>query len=395
MKILVVCQYYYPEPFRISDICEALAEKGHDVTVVTGTPNYPEGEIYKGYEKGNRAEEVIKGVKVHRCRQIPRKKGPIYRFLNYYSYAVSSRHYVVKMQEDFDVVFVNQLSPVMMAEAGISWAKKHKKRSVLYCLDLWPESLLVGGIKKDSLIYRFFLGVSKRIYRNVDQILVSSHGFLNYFDTVLGMDSGKIGYLPQYAEEMFDQLPVAEGNKKTVNFLFAGNVGTLQSVETIVEAAHILKDENNIHIHIVGSGISLENCRKKADGLDNITFYGRRPLEEMPKFYSMADAMLITMEKNTVLSETLPGKVQSYLAAGKPVIGAIDGETVRIVDDADCGICCPAEDAAALARILRDCAAHPDRLSKYGENARNYYLKHFRKQDFIEALESVLRKNSC
>lgn len=395
MKILVVCQYYYPEPFRISDICEALAEKGHDVTVVTGTPNYPEGEIYKGYEKGNRAEEVIKGVKVHRCRQIPRKKGPIYRFLNYYSYAVSSRHYVVKMQEDFDVVFVNQLSPVMMAEAGISWAKKHKKRSVLYCLDLWPESLLVGGIKKDSLIYRFFLGVSKRIYRNVDQILVSSHGFLNYFDTVLGMDSGKIGYLPQYAEEMFDQLPVAEGNKKTVNFLFAGNVGTLQSVETIVEAAHILKDENNIHIHIAGSGISLENCRKKADGLDNITFYGRRPLEEMPKFYSMADAMLITMEKNTVLSETLPGKVQSYLAAGKPVIGAIDGETVRIVDDADCGICCPAEDAAALARILRDCAAHPDRLSKYGENARNYYLKHFRKQDFIEALESVLRKNSC
>ena len=395
MKILVVCQYYYPEPFRISDICEALAEKGHDVTVVTGTPNYPEGEIYKGYEKGNRAEEVIKGVKVHRCRQIPRKKGPIYRFLNYYSYAVSSRHYVVKMQEDFDVVFVNQLSPVMMAEAGISWAKKHKKRSVLYCLDLWPESLLVGGIKKDSLIYRFFLGVSKRIYRNVDQILVSSHGFLNYFDTVLGMDSGKIGYLPQYAEEMFDQLPVAEGNKKTVNFLFAGNVGTLQSVETIVEAAHILKDENNIHIHIAGSGISLENCRKKADGLDNITFYGRRPLEEMPKFYSMADAMLITMEKNTVLSETLPGKVQSYLAAGKPVIGAIDGETVRIVDDADCGICCPAEDAAALARILRDCAAHPDRLSKYGENARNYYLKHFRKRDFIEALESVLRKNRC
>ena len=209
------------------------------------------------------------------------------------------------------------------------------------------------------------------------------------------MDSGKIGYLPQYAEEMFDQLPVAEGNKKTVDFLFAGNVGTLQSVETIVEAAHILKDENNIHIHIAGSGISLENCRKKADGLDNITFYGRRPLEEMPKFYSMADAMLITMEKNTVLSETLPGKVQSYLAAGKPVIGAIDGETVRIVDDADCGICCPAEDAAALARILRDCAAHPDRLSKYGENARNYYLKHFRKQDFIEALESVLRKNSC
>lgn len=395
MKILVICQYYHPEPFRISDICKALVSNGHEVTVVTGTPNYPEGEIYKGYENGCRADEVINGVSVHRCPQIPRKTGPVYRLLNYYSYAFSAKHYVKKLKAEFDVVFVNQLSPVMMAEPAISWAKRNSKRCVLYCLDLWPESLLVGGIKKDSLIYKFFLHVSKRIYRNVDRIMVSSRGFLDYFRDVLGMDADVISYLPQYAEEMFSELPETEKNKETVDFLFAGNVGTVQSVETIVDAAHLLKDDEKIRIHIVGSGISLENCQKKAEGLQNITFYGRRPLAEMPAFYAKADAMLITMEKNTVIAETLPGKVQSYLAAGKPVIGAIGGETARIINgDAKCGVCCDAEDAAALANTIRDVSKRPDLLAQYGVNARDYYLKHFRKEDFIAHLEKTLQENS-
>ena len=144
MRILVVCQYYSPEPFRLTDICEALVQQGHQVTVVTGTPNYPEGEIYPGYEKGRHAHEVIQGVEVYRCPIIPRKQGAVYRFLNYYSFVLSASRQLRRMQEDFDVVFVNQLSPVMMAQPGLSWAKRHGKRCVLYCLDLWPESLLVG-----------------------------------------------------------------------------------------------------------------------------------------------------------------------------------------------------------------------------------------------------------
>ena len=178
MNVLVVCQYYYPEPFRLPDICQALVEKGHSVTVVTGTPNYPEGVVYPGYEKGARADEVLSGVRVHRCPTVPRKKGAFYRFLNYYSFVLSASRQLRRMQEDFDVVFVNQLSPVMMAQPGLSWAKQHGKRCVLYCLDLWPESLLVGGISKNSPIYKVFLRISRGIYRRADKLLVSSHGFL-------------------------------------------------------------------------------------------------------------------------------------------------------------------------------------------------------------------------
>lgn len=394
MKVLVVCQYYKPEPFRISDICEGLVEMGHSVTVVTGTPNYPEGVIYPGYEKGTKADEIINGVTVHRCPLIPRKSGALYRFLNYYSFVFSSEKYLRSLKEDFDVVFVNQLSPVMMAQAALSWAKRKGKRCVLYCLDLWPESLLAGGVRKDSLIYKVFYRVSRRIYQRADHILVTSRGFVPYFEETLGLTGKKLGYLPQYAEDMFGTLPAVTETKNTVDFLFAGNVGSLQSVETIVEAARLLQDDPQIRIHIVGGGISLETCKQQAEGLNNILFHGRRDLSEMPSFYAMADVLLITMGKDPVLSATLPGKVQSYMAAGKAVAGAIDGETARLInEEALCGACCGAENAPALAEIIRQMAGDPGKRQEYGDNARRYYREHFQKTRFLAELERVLEEN--
>ena len=393
MKILVACQYYTPEPFRISDICEALAEQGNDVTVVTGTPNYPEGEIYPGYEKGARADEVIGGVRVHRCPLIPRKSGAVYRFLNYYSFVWSSRRYLRKMKEDFDVVFVNQLSPVMMAEGALAWAKRNHRRCVLYCLDLWPESLLAGGIGQGSPIYQLFLRISRRIYRSADGILVSSRGYAEYFREKFQIEN--VRYLPQYAEDLFGELPQPTEEKQTVDFLFAGNVGSGQSVETIVEAARLLKNERTIHIHIVGGGISLEKCRILAEGLPNITFYGRQKLEQMPRYYAMADVFLVSLMKDPVLSMCLPGKVQSYLAAGKPVVGAIDGEAARVIREAECGMCAPAEDPETLAELIRRMAAQPELRKQYGENARRYYRAHFQKEKFISDLAAVLQENAA
>lgn len=393
MRILVVCQHYYPEPFRLPDICETLVSKGHSVTVVTGTPNYPEGVIYEGYEKGKRADEVINGVRVHRCPLIPRKTGVLLRVLNYYSFVLSSLWYLRRCKEDFDVVFVNQLSPVMMAQAGLSWAKRHGKKCVLYCLDQWPESLLAGGIRKDSAVYNLFLKVSRKIYSSADEILVTSRGFTSYFENVLKVKNKTIGYLPQYAEGMFEELPQTE-QKQQVDFVFAGNVGALQSVETIVEAAQQLKDQEHIHIHIVGGGIALDKCKAMAENLTNITFHGRHDISEMPAFYAMADAMLITMKDDPVLSATLPGKVQTYMAAGKPVVGSIGGETARVVnEEAMCGICCQPEDSAQLAEAIKQMADNDEMRARCGENARRYYQQYFRKEQFFAVLEAALQRN--
>lgn len=386
MRILVVCQYYAPEPFRISDICEEFVKKGHEVTVVTGVPNYPMGKIYDGYRHGEKRDEVINGVKVHRCFTIGRRSGVIWRFLNYYSYMLSSTHYVSKLKVDYDAVFVNQLSPVMMANAAIKYKKKHNTKVVLYCLDLWPESLVAGGVKRGSFIYRFFHKVSEKIYKAVDNILITSNSFAEYFEKEFGITETQ--YLPQYAEELFTPEMCKKEPTDTINLMFAGNIGVAQSVDTIVKAAKLTADIPDLRWHIVGDGSELAKLKEMAKDMRQVIFYGRKPLEEMPKYYAMADAMLVTMQKDPVLSLTLPGKVQTYLAAGKPIIGAIDGETSLVIRAADCGNCAGAEDAEALAENVRTFIKMDREM--LGRNARSYYDTHFQKRMFIEQMESKL-----
>ena len=389
-KILVICQYYKPEPFRITDICEEMVRRGHEVQVVTGYPNYPEGILYEGYGKGKHIDEVINGVKIHRCFTVPRETGSLKRVLNYYSYVVSSVKYVLSRKcvssdrKPFDIIFCNQLSPVMMADAAIAYKKKFKIPVIMYCLDLWPESLIAGGITRKSVIYKYYYYVSKKIYRQMDKILISSCMFEDYLRKEFGIKKEKIEYLPQYAEDIFEQIPAREEDG-TYNFMFAGNIGEIQSVETIIRAARMLKNEP-VYFHIVGGGTDVERIRKMSTELKNVIFYGRRPLKEMPKLYEKADAMLVTLASDPVLSLTLPGKVQSYMAVGKPIIGAIDGETKRVINDAECGFCGNADDAIELVNNIKKFIENRDR-SVMGKKARKYYEENFEVKIFMDKME--------
>lgn len=390
MKILVVCQYYYPEPFRVSDICETLVQKGHEVTVLTGLPNYPEGKVLDDYRNGKRRNELLNGVRVIRCFEIGRGKSHFKLFLNYFSYAASATLKVLSLDKDFDVIFVNQLSPVMMAIPAMAYKKKRHKKMLLYCLDLWPDSLAAGGIKEGSMIYNVFLKLSRWIYKAADMIIVTSSMFKGYFENTLSINADKIVHLPQYAEDLFSQCEDVHGNDK-FNFVFAGNIGDMQSVDTIIKAANELRQYSNIVFHIVGDGSKLDECRKIAYdlGLDNVVFYGRRPVNEMLYFYGMADAMLITLKDNKTLSYTLPGKVQSYMAAGKPIIGAINGETKHVIEESGCGLCCAAEDYQGLANLVLEFCNSNNR-EQMAMNAYNYYNENFSKERFISMLESAL-----
>lgn len=388
MRVLVICQYYYPEPFRINDICEELVKRGHEVSVITGKPNYPEGEIYIGYDNHSHTDEVINGVNVHRCPIIPRKTGSFYRMLNYFSYPYLAGKYIKKtIQKKFDVIFVNQLSPVMMAKPAIVFKKKFDVPVLMYCLDLWPESLVAGGIKRGSLIYKLFHKISEMMYKNMDYILVTSEMFQRYLKDEFGVKDKNTAYLPQYAEGLFKKLPYKEPSG-IVNLVFAGNIGAVQSVETIIDAARLTVTKP-VHFHIVGNGSNLEKIKKISSDLENVTIYGRRPIEEMMNFYSMADAMLVTLRADSVLSLTLPGKVQSYMAVGKPIIGAVDGETAEIIKKAECGFCGPADDATELAKNI--CLFIDEKRKKeLGLNARAFYEKHFERQKFMDKLEDYL-----
>lgn len=388
MKILIVCQYYHPEPFRITDICEELVARGHQVKVLTGLPNYPMGYIYDDYKKGKKRHEMINGVDVQRCFTIGRRNNAVFRLLNYFSFMISSSLAVSKLKDEYDLVFVNQLSPVMMANAGVWYKKKYKKKMILYCLDLWPESLVVGGISRGSFLYRLFHKISKKMYQNADEILITSNSFSDYFADEFGISNTK--YFPQYAESLFTADACKKESSDTVDLMFAGNVGAAQSVDTIIKAADLSRDIQGLKWHIVGEGSELEKCKTLANdlGLTSVVFHGRKDLSEMPAYYSMADAMLLTMKKEPIISLTLPGKVQTYMAAGKPIIGAVDGESHFVIENSGCGFCGEAENAEELAKNVRSFIETKNKL-EFSEKSINYYNDNFTKTMFIDRLLQV------
>lgn len=398
MRILAVCQYYWPEPFNVSEICEELVARGHEVTVVTGRPNYPEGNLYEGYEGDKHLDEYRNGVHVLRTKICPRKTGTLNRIRNYYSFPAKGKKAIAKLDSIFDVAIVFQLSPVMMAEPALAYAKKHDIPVLHYVIDLWPESLLAGGIGTNSPIYKAFAFESKRIYSQADALAITSPAFEDYLSDLLGRKICGI-YLPQFAEDAFSDATAIECALDSdrfptdkLNLMFAGNIGSAQSVQTLIEAASVLKDELFV-FHIVGSGTELDACKKLASDREacNVVFHGRHSIEEMPAYYSRADAMVATFANSPILGYTLPRKIQSYMAAGKPVIGTVTGEARRVLDDSKCGFCCEAEDVQGLVRSCRELAAlSGEERAALGERARKYCNEHYSRESFFTTLINAL-----
>lgn len=291
-------------------------------------------------------------------------------------------------------VFANQTSPVMMSNAAFVYAKKHSKKVVMYCMDLWPACLAAGGIKETSPVYKFFGWESKRLYNKPDKILITSKMFRSYLVNQHGVESERISYLPQYAPEQFEETNFNPAPKDTIDLMFAGNVGSAQNLTVVLAAAEILRDEKCLRWHIVGDGSELENLKKEAaeKHLENVVFYGRKASSEMPRYYAHADAMLVTLMDDPFISLTLPGKVQTYMAAGKPIIASAVGETRLVIDEAKCGYCAKANDAQALADAVKK-FMHSDNKVRLGKNARIYYEQHFSKRTFMDRLEKELQMN--
>lgn len=390
MKILVVSQHYWPEPFPSTDLCEALASRGHKVHVITDVPNYPMGIVYPEYRRGKRRKEYRNGVRIYRTFTVGRRNNILFRMLNYYSFSLSSSRFSRKLKEDYDVVLAIQSSPIMMVRAALAYAKRCGKKTAFYTMDLWPASLAAGGVGENSPIYKLFFRVSEKLYKRADRILITSRMFREYLQDNFGISQKKIGYLPQYASDALEAVP-PKAEKDTVDLMFAGNVGAAQSLKTVLEAAEILRDEPRLRFHIVGDGSELENLQQLAQDkkLDNVIFHGRKPPEEMPRYYAMADGMIVTLTADPFIGMTLPAKVQSYMAAGKPVLAAANGEIPQVLEEAGCGYCAPAEDGAAFARAVRQFMDCPEK-EKLGQNARNYYRTYFTKEKFIVKLEQEL-----
>lgn len=385
MKIIVFSQYYEPEPFLIHDKMKVLVEKEHEVTVITGLPNYPKGKIVEGFEVGR---TKIDGVNIVRLSVRPRNKGTKNLFLNYLSYAMKASKYARKLEESYDAIFVYQLSPVFMAIPAIVLKKRINKPIVLYCLDLWPESLVSGGVKKDSLIYNIVKLISKKIYKAIDRIEISSKSFEKYFKQTLKIQ-GDFVYNPQYAVDENSDYADTDINfpKNKINISFTGNIGEMQGLEVAIKAMKNV--DKNVILHIVGDGSKKETLEKLANELNvigKVKFHGRKPVEQMKSVMENSDALLVTMKNDEVISYTLPAKVQSYLKSGKFIIGSINGEAANVIKESKAGIVSPAEDEIKLAENINLFVNNYDEFKKSGFRGTEYYNNNFGKDKFIQIL---------
>jgi len=402
MRVLIITQYFWPEGFRINDVVKSLVEKGIEVDVLTGKPNYPEGKIYSGYKFWGCSRESWCGTNIFRVPLLPRgKNSALHLALNYLSFiffGLICGPFLLR-RRNYDVVFVYGLSPILLAIPGIFIAWLKGKKLILWVQDLWPESLSATGYVKNSFTLKSIEYLVRWIYRHTDLLLVQSRAFESPIGTLA--PNKEIIYYPNSVDSSFTKTAninseniKVDGLEAGFSVVFAGNVGAAQAVECIVEAATILRDKPHLRFVIFGNGSKLEWIREQIAErkLANIFLAGRFPIDSMPFYLQKAGALLVSLSDEPIFALTVPNKMQAYLASGRPIIASLNGEGARLIAESNAGIAVPAEDSIALANAVIQISELSDEArEKLGQNGRKYYQNHFDHDNLVEELIGYLR----
>lgn len=403
MRLLIVSQYFWPEGFRINEVAGSLVERGFQVDVFTGKPNYPEGKIYNGYRTWGCSHEEFRGTRISRVPLVPRRKNSkIGLVLNYFSFIVSGLIFGPWLMrgKQHDAVFVYVPSPLLSAIPAIFLGWLKKAPVIIWVQDLWPESLSATGYVRNRLILRGVERVVRFIYRHADLLLVQSQAFVEPVRALAG--GTPIKYYPNSVDASFalpagDSTPDGPGLDAGFSVMFAGNIGSAQAVEVIVDAATRLKAYEDIQFVVLGDGSCREWMLQQAweRGLSNLHLPGRFPVETMPGFMQKASALLVTLADREIFAATVPNKVQAYMAAGRPIIACLPGEGARLVTEAEAGLGVRAEDGEALAAAVLQLYRMPEsEREEMGRKGRTYFHAHFDHEKLVDQLIVQLKEVS-
>lgn len=401
MRILIVTPHFYPESFKCNDMAFELARRGHEVTVMTAIPDYPQGKFFKGYGVFKKRREKLDGVTVHRSLIVPRGKGGAVRLaINYISYAFFASLQAIRLglTGSYDAIVVFQLSPVLVGIPAVIVKKLQKAPVYFWVQDLWPESLAVAGGIKNRFVLRLFERLTVGLYRRSEKILVSSRGFRESICSKGDFDR-KIIFFPNWVDDILEK----RGEDRNIGLqvpglpegfvvLFAGNMGEAQDLPHVMDAAERLKGYPDIHFVFVGDG------RKKAwvetyikeHGLEGaVHCLGRYPLAAMPMLFRQADVLFLSLKDSGIFGLTVPSRLQAYMSAGKPVVAMLNSEGREVIEEAQCGYSVPAGDSQALAKLLiRLPEEDKGILHQKGENGRAYSKLHY---DFQTCMNRLLQ----
>lgn len=402
-NVLVVCQHYWPESFRLNDICDFLIDKNCDIEVLCGIPNYPSGKFTDGYSYFKNRKQIHNGVKIRRAIEIPRGSNTSLRiFVNYISFPIASLFHVPRLlTKKYDRILLYQLSPVMMSFAGIVVGKLRGIETTMYVLDLWPENLFSVLPVHNKFLKSLVTKISHWHYQKVDKLVVLSERMKERLQEIPGLSEKQIIVLPQACEKIYEEdtydKEIAKRYNNGFNILFTGNISPAQSFDTMLAAASILKKEGikDINWIIVGDGMSrkaVQEAVKKQGLTDQFHFEGQKPVADMPKYTAIANVLVGCLAKSDLLEATIPAKIMSYIAAGKPMVLAMDGEVRELINDTiRCGFVGPTEASETLAANIRRVYDMPKaEREKMGKKAKAYHFKHFERNIVLNKLHDFM-----
>lgn len=402
MRVLVVSQYFWPEVFRVNEIVSELSARGHEVTVLTGRPNYPGGSVFDEYAADPAAFGRYHGAEVIRLPLRPRGKGSLRLLLNYWSFVFwGCLLGPWKLRgRGFDAIFCFETSPITSALPAVLLRRIKRAPLLLWVLDLWPDTLAAVGMVRSERGLNAVGALVRFIYRRCDLILAQSRSFFPAIERWSGAPQ-KTRYFPQWAEAIFDgdlsavrPAPELAPHDGAFKIMFAGNIGDAQDFPALLDAAEATRHRPDVHWLIVGDGRQAEWVRSEIQrrGLQATVFmFGRHPIERMPEFFKGADALLVSLKAEPIFAMTIPGKVAAYLAASRPLLAMLDGEGAQVIAEAGAGLVAPAGDGSQLAKqALHLLAASAQEREAMGGRARDYCRQHFDRASLIDQLEGWL-----
>lgn len=398
-SILVVSQYFYPEQFRINDICSELVSRGHEITVLTGIPNYPSGKYFKGYGVFQKRKETWNGINIIRLPIIPRGSSSIMMAFNYLSFVICGGIWSHFTSLKVDSVFIYEVSPFTQAIPGVWMADRLKIPCFINVMDLWPENVeIVGGVTNPFILGNIGKMVDY-VYHHCDCILTSSKSFISVIKA-RGMDPKKLKFWPQYAEAFYRPMSLDEcyvdaiPQDDVLNITFAGNIGLAQGLDILPDCAALLMENGvKVRFNIIGDGRYKEELvflveKRELQGYFN--FIDRQPADLIPQYFALSDVALITLAPNKIFEMTIPAKLQSAMACGMPIFAAAEGEIQDIIHEAQCGFFCAAGNSEALFNIIFKTSQNRDALKRMGLNARNYFEHHYDKKILMDWIEQEM-----
>ena len=358
-KILIVTECFYPEEFKINDVALSWKDKGYDVDILTLVPTYPLGKVFPGYKNGFFRKDEHQGINIFRVRAITGyRDSVIKKILKYINFMIFGSIAAIFIGRKYDYVFGFNMSALTGMLPAVLIRKLYKKPTMFWVQDVWPDSVYAYGFKQTKMLSTVLDIFVRFMHRNIDAIAVSGKGFESKLAPYIEKDL-IFHYLPNWADDLDNNLTLKNlgKSKEATHFTFAGNIGKVQNLENIINAFCFLSNEyqEKSQLNIIGDGSNLNNLKLLANNNSNIVFHGKKPRSDMASYYKASDFLIISLIDKPIFSVTVPAKTQTYIAAKKPILAIINGDTASIIQDNNLGLYADPSKIDAISTLFQRC----------------------------------------